>query len=75
MSFTKKGSSLTGIGATTGLFIACPTCVGTFLTLFISSSSAIIFTLTITQLQTVFIAITIPTVSYTHLTLPTILLV
>ena len=60
MSFTKKGSSLTGIGATTGLFIACPTCVGTFLTLFISSSSAIVFTLTITQLQTVFIAITIP---------------
>ena len=60
ISFTKKGSSLAGIGATTGLFIACPTCVGTFLTLFISSSSAIIFTLTITQIQTFFIAITIP---------------
>ncbi len=60
ISFTKKGSGLASIGATTGLFIACPTCVGTFLSLFISSSSAIIFTLTITQLQTFFIAITIP---------------
>jgi hypothetical protein len=60
ISFSKKAGGLSGIGATTGLFIACPTCVGTFLSLFVSASSAVAFTLAITQLQTVFILITIP---------------
>ncbi len=60
ISISKKAGGLSGIGATTGLFIACPTCVGTFLSLFVSASSAVAFTLAITQLQTVFILITIP---------------
>jgi len=60
ISVSKKAGGLSGIGATTGLFIACPTCVGTFLSLFVSASSAVVFTLAITQLQTVFILITIP---------------
>lgn len=60
ISISKKAGGLSGIGATTGLFIACPTCVGTFLSLFVSASSAIAFTLAITQLQTIFILITIP---------------
>ena len=59
-SISKNSGGLTGIGATTGLFIACPTCVGTFLSLFITSSSAIAFTVALTQIQTLFIAITIP---------------
>ena len=60
ISISKKAGGLSGIGATTGLFIACPTCVGTFLSLFLSASSAVAFTVAITQFQTIFILITIP---------------
>jgi len=60
ISISRKVGGLSGIGATTGLFIACPTCVGTFLTLFVSASSAVAFTVAISQLQTIFILITIP---------------
>lgn len=59
-TFFKKEGGLSSVGATTGLFIACPTCVGTFSSLFIGSAGAIAFTLAITQLQTMFIIITIP---------------
>ncbi len=59
-TFFKKGSGFSGIGATTGLFIACPTCVGAFSSIFIGSASAIAFTFAITQMQTLFILITIP---------------
>ena len=60
ISTTKKSGGLTGISATTGLFIACPTCASTFFTIFIGSSSAVTVTLVLTQLQTLFIGITIP---------------
>ena len=60
ISVTKKSGGLTSIGATTGLFVACPTCVGTFFALFVGSSSAITFTVILTQLQTLFVGITIP---------------
>jgi len=60
ISTTKKSGGLTGISATTGLFIACPTCAGAFFTIFIGSSSAVALTLVLTQLQTLFIGITIP---------------
>ena len=60
IKISKKTGGLTSIGATTGLFIACPTCVGTFLSLFVSSTSAIVFTLAITQFQTLLILVTIP---------------
>jgi len=60
ISITKKSGGLTGISATTGLFIACPTCASTFFTIFIGSSSAVTVTLVLTQLQTLFIGITIP---------------
>jgi len=60
ISTTKKSGGLTGISATTGLFIACPTCASTFFTIFIGSSSAVTVTLILTQLQTLFIGITIP---------------
>jgi len=59
-NFFKKGGGLSSIGATTGLFIACPTCVGAFSSIFIGTSGAIAFTVAITQLQTLFILITIP---------------
>ena len=60
ISMTKKSGGLTSIGATTGLFIACPTCVSTFFAIFIGSSSAVAFTVVLTQLQTLFVGITIP---------------
>jgi len=56
----KRGSGFGGIGAVTGLFVACPTCVGAFSSIFIGSASAIAFTVAITQMQTLFILITIP---------------
>ncbi len=59
-SITKKSGSLSGVGATTGLFIACPTCVSTFFAIFVGSSSIVTFTVLLTQLQTLFIGITIP---------------
>ena len=60
ISITKKSGGLTSIGAATGLFVACPTCVSTFFALFIGSTSAITFTVILTQLQTLFVGITIP---------------
>ena len=60
ISITKKSGGLTSVGAVTGLFIACPTCVSTFFALFIGSASAVTFTVILTQLQTLFVGITIP---------------
>ncbi len=60
ISITKKSGGLTGIGAVTGLFVACPTCVSTFFALFIGSTGAVAFTVILTQLQTFFVGITIP---------------
>ena len=60
ISITKKSGGLTGIGAVTGLFVACPTCVSTFFALFIGSTGAVAFTVILTQLQTLFVGITIP---------------
>jgi len=60
ISLSKKTKSLCGTGSITGLFIACPTCAGTFLTLFIGTALGTGLTLYLIQLQTVFIAISIP---------------
>ena len=60
ISITKRSGGLTSIGATTGLFVACPTCISTFFAIFIGSSSAVTFTVILTQLQTLFVGITIP---------------
>jgi len=65
ISITKKSGGLTGIGAITGLFVACPTCVSTFFALFIGSASAVTFTIVLTQLQTLFVGITIPILLFT----------
>lgn len=65
ISIAKREGGLTGIGAATGLFIACPTCAGTILSVFVSTSSALALTVALTQIQTVFIAITIPVLFFT----------
>lgn len=59
-SISKKGRGASSIGAAAGLFIACPTCAGTFLSVFIGTASGIALSIALTQLQTLFIAISIP---------------
>lgn len=59
-TISKKGRGMSTVGAATGLFIACPTCAGTFLSIFVGTASGIALTIALTQLQTIFIAISIP---------------
>ena len=59
-TISKKGRSISTVGAATGLFIACPTCAGTFLSIFIGTASGIGLSVLLTQLQTLFIALSIP---------------
>lgn len=59
-SISKKRKGISSIGAATGLFIGCPTCAGSFLSLFIGTASGIALTIALIQLQTLFIAISIP---------------
>ncbi len=59
-TISKKGSGISTLGAATGLFIACPTCAGTFLSIFIGTASGIALSIALSQLQTLFIAISIP---------------
>lgn len=59
-TISKKGRGMSTIGAMTGLFIACPTCAGTFLSIFIGTASGIALSIALTQLQTLFIAVSIP---------------
>lgn len=59
-AISKKGRGMSTIGAVTGLFIACPTCAGTFLSVFVGTASGIALSIALTQLQTLFIAASIP---------------
>lgn len=56
----KKAGGMGGFGAVTGLFIACPTCAGTLLSILVGAGAIGVFTVALTQLQTVFIAASIP---------------
>ncbi len=60
ISISKKKRGFSSVGMATGLFIACPTCAGSFLSIFVGTASGIALTIAITQLQTLFIAISIP---------------
>ena len=59
-TISKKGKGMSSIGAATGLFIACPTCAGTFISIFLGTASGIGLSVLLTQLQTLFIALSIP---------------
>jgi hypothetical protein len=59
-AISKKGRGVSTIGAATGLFIACPTCAGTFLSIFIGTASGIALSIALTQMQTILIGISIP---------------
>ena len=60
LSLSKKSGGISTVGATIGLFIACPTCAGTFLSLFVGTASGIAAVIVLTHLQTLFIALSIP---------------
>lgn len=73
-SITKKSNKIGSVGAVTGLFVGCPTCAGTaFMLLFGLGASASTTATTIflttheAQLQTIFIAISIPILLVTPL--------
>ena len=57
---TSGGRWLTGFGAIVGLFTACPSCAGFFLLTMLGLTGAVGLALTISSLQTVFIAIGLP---------------
>lgn len=59
-AISKKGRGMSTIGAAAGLFIACPTCAGTFLSVFVGTASGIALSIALAELQTLFIAISIP---------------
>ena len=60
LDVSRTQRSMTGIGAITGLFIACPTCVGSISSIFIGTASGITLSIALTHLQTSLIAISIP---------------
>lgn len=66
-TISKKEGGLGTVGAVTGIFIACPTCAGAFSSLFIGTASGIAVSLLLVQLQTLFIAISIPILLVTPL--------
>ena len=53
------------VGAVTGLFVACPTCVGTLSSVFVGAAGGIALSATLSYLQTAFIAISIPVLLFT----------
>jgi hypothetical protein len=59
-TISKKERGMSTIGSIVGLFIACPTCAGSFLSIFIGTASGIALSIALTQMQTLFIAISIP---------------
>jgi hypothetical protein len=59
-TISRKERGMSTVGAVVGLFIACPTCAGSFLSIFIGTASGIALSIALTQMQTLFIAISIP---------------
>ena len=59
-AISRKGRGVSTIGAAAGLFIACPTCAGSFLSIFVGTASGIALSIALVQLQTLFIAVSIP---------------
>ena len=57
---SKKSRGAGMIGAITGLFVACPTCAGAASSVFLGTASGIAVSVVLAQLQTTFIAVSIP---------------
>ena len=56
---------LVGLGATVGLFTACPTCAGLFTLTSFGLSATVFGTLALGSLQTIFIMVTLPILLFT----------
>ena len=52
--------SMSGVGAITGLFVACPTCVGSVASILLGTASGISLSVALVQFQTGLIAVSIP---------------
>lgn len=59
-SLSRKSRGAGGVGAAAGLFVGCPTCVGTFMSAFVGTAGGIALGAALAQLQTLLIAVTIP---------------
>lgn len=59
-SLSRRSRGAGGIGAAAGLFVGCPTCVGTFMSAFVGTAGGIALGVALAQLQTLLIAVTIP---------------
>ena len=59
-AISRKERGMSTVGAIVGLFVACPTCAGSFLSIFIGTASGIALSIALTQMQTLFIAVSIP---------------
>ncbi|MBI1657815.1 MAG: hypothetical protein IS632_03450 [Thaumarchaeota archaeon] len=57
------------LGAITGLFVACPTCAGAASSIFLGAAGGIALSVALAQLQTLFIAVSIPVLLATPLLL------
>lgn len=68
-SLPRRSRGAGGIGAATGLFVGCPTCVGTFMSAFVGTAGGIAAGAALAQLQTLLIAATIPVLVATPLLL------
>lgn len=62
---SRKARGAGMVGAVTGLFVACPTCMGTLSSIFIGTASGIALSATLSYLQTTFIAVSIPVLLFT----------
>lgn len=60
ITVSRKSRSVGTLGAVTGMFVACPTCAGTLLSLFLGTAGGITAAAVLAQLQTAFIAVSIP---------------
>lgn len=59
-SISKGVRGAGAIGAIAGLFVACPTCAGVVSSIFLGAASGITLSILLVQLQTIFIAASIP---------------
>lgn len=59
-SVSRGRRGLGTIGAAAGVFVACPTCAGTFFSLFAGTAGGIVLSAALAQMQTLFIAVSIP---------------
>lgn len=59
-AYAALGRGMGAAGAATGLFIACPTCAGTLISVFAGAAGGIAVSAALAQVQTLLIAVSIP---------------